>query len=105
MVDLPEPESPVSHTVAPLCPFSFSRSSRFTAPWCQTMFVAFCSAMRGGMINGLRGQGQARMPGLRARRVATWAGLRYTPPHDDGPHDAHLVGRSLPGGAQPERDR
>src|SRR5262245_34092427 len=45
MVDLPEPERPVSHTVAPLCPFSFSRSSRLTAPWCQTMFVAFCCAI------------------------------------------------------------
>ena len=49
MVDLPEPERPVNQTVAPRCPFSRSRSARVTAPWCQTMFVAFCSAMRGGV--------------------------------------------------------
>ena len=45
MVDLPDPESPVSHTVHPLWPFNLLRSSRVTAPWCQTMFVAFCSAI------------------------------------------------------------
>ena len=35
----------MSHTVHPLWPFSLLRSSRVTAPWCQTMFVAFCSAI------------------------------------------------------------
>src|SRR5437870_10070806 len=42
IVDFPEPESPVSHTVQPRCPFSCSRSARVTAPGCHTMLVAFC---------------------------------------------------------------
>src|SRR6476619_2012943 len=45
MVDLTDPQSPASQTVHPLWPFNLLRSSRVTAPGCQTMFVAFCSAI------------------------------------------------------------
>src|SRR5207253_5352419 len=50
MVDFPEPERPVNQTVALRCPLRRSRSARVTAPWCQTMLVAFCSAMRAVLI-------------------------------------------------------
>ena len=45
MVDLPEPERPVSHTVQPFWPSSRSRAVRETWPTCQVMFFDLGSLM------------------------------------------------------------
>src|SRR5438876_12128326 len=55
MVDFPEPERPVNQTVALRCPLRRSRSARVTAPWCQTMLVAFCSAIGPVLYRSRRG--------------------------------------------------
>jgi hypothetical protein len=43
MVDLPEPESPVSQTVTPFWRIKSILSCFVILPWCHVMFVLFCS--------------------------------------------------------------
>src|SRR5687768_15329410 len=45
IVDLPDAERPVIHTVAPFWPMLRERSSLVTVPSCQVMLVASCLVM------------------------------------------------------------